>query len=142
MRKWFSGSTDKYSYTRREFLITRTERECYKILLNTVGNDYYVFPQIHLPAIINGTIFGQSWRGAFRHVDEKSVDFVLCDKALLSPKLAIELDDYTHERSDRRVRDAEVERVLHMAGVPLLRLKNEDLLNQIELAQKIKSMVL
>lgn len=40
-----------------------------------------------------------------------------------SPLLAIELDDDSHWHPDRQARDAEVERVLKSAGLPLLRVK-------------------
>lgn len=67
---------------------------------------------------------GQNWRAALAHINRKSVDFVLCDKAYLSPKLAIELDDKSHGVLDRQDRDREVERILREAHVPLLRLEN------------------
>jgi very-short-patch-repair endonuclease len=67
------------------------------------------------------------------------VDFVLCDRAYIAPKLAIELDDQTHERSDRQDRDHEVERILKTAGVPLLRLINHGRFDPSDLAQKIKA---
>lgn len=115
----------KYRYARKEYLLTQPERDCFNALLRTVGNQYHVFPQIHLASILEHKIRGQNWNGAFRHIDEKSVDFVLCDKERLSPVLAIELDDRTHERSDRQERDREVERILLEANLPLLRLKHE-----------------
>ena len=54
-------------------------------------------------------------------MDRKSVDFVFCDKDYCRPLLAIELDDYSHNREDRKIRDAEVERILQQAQLPLLR---------------------
>jgi len=84
-------------------------------------------------------VVGQNWKAAFRHVSQKSVDFVLCDKAYISPKLAIELDDKSHERSDRVDRDIEVERILKGAGMPLLRIQNHGTFNPQDLAQKIRA---
>lgn len=104
--------------------MTRAEHECYDALMEAVGDRYYIFPQAHLPTFVDVRVVGQNWKGAFRHIDEKSVDFVLCDKAYLAPKLAIELDDYTHARPERQERDKEVERILKMAELPLLRLEN------------------
>ena len=40
---------------------------------------------------------------------------------------AIELDDFTHERSDRIERDSEVERIFEEAKLPLVRFKNRDI---------------
>lgn len=104
--------------------MTQSERKFFEVLLVSVENQYHVFPQVHLDVILNNKVRnGQNWFGAFRHINEKSVDFVICDKAYIKPLLAIELDDRTHEREDRKERDGEVERILSEAGMPLLRFK-------------------
>lgn len=128
----------KYQYKRRQFFLTRAEHECYDTLVTAVGNEYHIFAQVHLPTLLDNKIVGQDWRAALAHINRKSVDFVLCDKAYLSPKLAIELDDKTHERPDRQERDKEVERILENAGIPLLRLENHGAFNLIDFTQKIK----
>ncbi|MEJ0053287.1 MAG: DUF2726 domain-containing protein [bacterium] len=114
----------KYRYNRKNFFLTRAEHECYDALVAAVGAEYRIFAQVHLPTLVDHTVRGQDWRAALAHINRKSVDFVLCDKAYLSPKLAIELDDKSHERPDRQERDREVERILREAAVPLLRLEN------------------
>ncbi|MDE2040977.1 MAG: DUF2726 domain-containing protein [Patescibacteria group bacterium] len=86
---------------------------------------------------MDNKVIGQDWYGAFRHIDEKSVDFVLCRKEDLYPVLAIELDDRSHERPDRQQRDREVERILDGSGLPLLRLRQHDLVAS-SLLQKIE----
>lgn len=129
--------TTEYQYKHKNFFMTRAEHECYDALVRAVGDRFYVFPQVHLPSIIDNKVIGQNWKSAFRHINSKSVDFVLCDKAYISPRLAIELDDYTHERQDRINRDEEVEGVLRGAGLPLLRLKNHGHFNSLDLAKKI-----
>lgn len=113
-----------YNYKRKDFLMSRAEHEFFDILVGIVGNQYYIFPQIHLSTILDNKVVGQNWRGAFRHIDEKSVDFVICDKAYIKPLLAIELDDRTHDQDKRKERDSEVERILNKAGLPLLRFGN------------------
>lgn len=130
-----------YEYKRRECIMTAAERKCFNSLVEAVGVTYYVFPQIHLPAILDHKIKnGQNWFAAFRHIDEKSVDFVLCTKNDLCPILAIELDDWSHERPSRQERDREVERILHDAGLPLLRLKDNSDTPEI-LAQRIGTLL-
>lgn len=143
----FEGRTEapekaKYQYRRKNFFLTRAEHECYDALVQAVGAEYHVYAQVHLPTIVDHTIKGQDWRAALAHINRKSVDFVLCDKAYISPKLAIELDDRSHERPDRQERDREVERILQQAGIPLLRLQNHGQFNAVELAQKIKEVAL
>ena len=125
LNDWLSRKFPKkgYEYRKRMCIMTESERKCFEVLFRAVGGNYHIFPQIHLPSFLEHKIFGQNWNGAFRHIDEKSVDFILCDKENLSPKLVIELDDRSHERPDRRSRDQEVERILKDARMPILRLK-------------------
>jgi very-short-patch-repair endonuclease len=122
----------EYDYRARDAVMTKAEMRCFLVLEELVGEDFYIFPQLHLPAILDHKVNGQNWRGAFRHIDEKSVDFVLCDKEHISPKLVIELDDWSHAREDRQERDREVERILAYAKLPLLRITDtQDLRSKI-----------
>jgi very-short-patch-repair endonuclease len=61
----------------------------------------------------------QSWQN---RIHAKHVDFLLCDQGTLEAKLAVELDDKTHNRPDRRQRDQFVDQALADAGLPLLRI--------------------
>ena len=117
--------------------MSRPEHEFFDILLSVIGNQYHVFPQVHLPTILEHKIKGQYWHGAFRHIDEKSIDFVLCDKQYIKPILAIELDDHSHEGLDRQERDGEVERILKEAGLPLLRFENRGHFEKEEISRRI-----
>src|SRR6266702_5582856 len=81
-----------YRYGRKDFFMNRAEHELFDVLNEVVGSSYYVFPQVHLSTILEHRIKGQDWRAAFRRINGKSVDFVICDKAYIRPLLAIELD--------------------------------------------------
>ncbi len=127
----------RYQYKRKDFFMTAAEHECYNALMAAVGDTYYVFPQVHLPTIVDHKIARQNWQRALWHINSKSVDFVLCDKAYIAPKLAIELDDRSHLLPERQERDREVERILRIANMPLLRIENHGRFNSAELKQKI-----
>ena len=132
-----SEERKKYQYKRKNFFMTRAEHECFNVLVESVGSEYNIFPQVQISSIVDNKVVGQNWNAAFKHISQKSVDFVLCDKDYISPKLAIELDDKTHERADRIVRDDEVERILRDAGLPLLRLKSNSVSDPVDLAKQI-----
>jgi len=127
----------QYQYKRKTFFMSKAEHECFDAITKAVGDKYIVFAQVHLPTIVDNKVIGQNWKFALRHINQKSVDFVLCDKVYISPVLAIELDDSTHELPERQARDGEVERILKSAGVPLLRLENHGQFNSIDIAQKV-----
>ncbi len=123
-RKVFKNN--KHSYFTKELVMTQTEAEFFKKLNSVASERYFVFPQVHLSALLDHKVKGQDWGIAFRHINGKSVDFVLCDKVTLQPVYAIELDDLTHERRDRVTRDAEVERIFKEARLPLVRFTNKN----------------
>lgn len=115
-----------YDYTAKNSLMSKTESDFFIKLERVVSERYYVFPQVHLSAILDHRVKGQEWKYAFSHINGKSVDYVLCSRATLEPTYAIELDDYTHDKPDRRERDTEVERIFEAANLPLVRFKNKD----------------
>lgn len=115
-----------YSYSAKSSLMSKTESDFFVKLERAVSERYYVFPQVHLSAILDHRVKGQEWKYAFRHINGKSVDYVLCSRATLKPTYAIELDDYTHDKPDRRERDSEVERIFEAANLPLVRFRNKD----------------
>lgn len=125
-----------YLYAKKEYLMTAAEHACFDALLQAVGGAYHVFPQVHLDDLVYPKSSQKDRLYAFRHINQKSVDFVLCDKEKLSPLLAIELDDWSHARPVRQERDREVERILADAGMPLLRLKDHVAFENIERLKK------
>lgn len=131
------GDMSRYVYNKKVYLLSKPEHELFNILVSLFSNQFYVFPQIHLDRIIEHKTPGQSKFGAFHHINQKSVDFVICDKAYIEPLLAIELDDSTHEREDRVQRDATVENILSNAGLPLVRIDIQDRFKSEEIKQRI-----
>ena len=73
--------------------------------------------------------------GAFGRIKQKRVDFLLCDPATMRPKFAIELDDHSHDRSDRQERDEFVDRVFKAADLPLVHVPAQAEYNTRELGE-------
>lgn len=130
------GIKRQYKYFRRAHFMTEREAACYRVLLEAVGDQYFVFPQAALTSIFNEKIRGQDWRASRAHVNRKSVDFVLCDKDKMAPVLAIELDDWSHARVDRQERDRTVEQIFDQADMPLLRITDSVNLRE-KIAEKL-----
>lgn len=135
----FTPKKAGYQYRLKNLIMTDSEFKFYKILCIAVTNQFDIFPQIHLDAILDNKIRGQSWIGAFRHINEKSIDFVLCDKKTGAPVLVIELDDKSHLREDRIIRDEEVERIFRDAKLPLLRIKDKYTFTPEEISNQISN---
>jgi len=128
----------RFEYRRKDCVMTNAERECYHALVSEMGPDYYFFPQMHLDAIVQPTDARKDRFYAFRHINQKPVDFVACDKKQLRPLFAIELDDKTHNQPKRMARDREVERILRGAGIALIRIENRGRFDPKELASRVQ----
>jgi very-short-patch-repair endonuclease len=128
----------RFEYRRKDCVMSNAEQECYHALVSEMGPDYFFFPQMHLDAIVQPTNTRKDRFYAFRHINQKSVDFVACDKEQLRPLFAIELDDKTHNQPKRIERDREVERILRGAGIPLIRIENRGRFEPKELATTVQ----
>jgi hypothetical protein len=102
-------------------LLTAAERSFYGVLLKAVDGETLVFAKVRLADLLwlpRGTRDRQAHQN---RIIAKHLDFVLCSRDSLAPRLAIELDDSSHSRASRRERDSFVEAALGAAGLPLLR---------------------
>ncbi len=140
-RKGAAKGQTVYSYFRKDYFMSQPEHNFFDILVEIVGSNYYVFPQVHLSTILSEKVKGQNWKAALRHINQKSVDFVICDKANLKPLLAIELDDSSHNLEERRFRDIEVERIFEEAKLPLVRFENRESHNKEIIKQRISELL-
>jgi len=112
---------NKYQYKSREFLFTKHEYTFYKNLLNAVKKTgLVVFPKVRLADIIEPKRHGSTWQANFNKICSKHVDFLLCDTDEYRPQLIIELDDWSHKRTDRQERDEFVDRAMKQAKIPIL----------------------
>lgn len=111
----------RVGYRRGRFL-SANEKSFLRALDAALGQNYRVFVQVRL-AELAGLADGGNLRmrrQALYGVMGKSVDFVICDTLTLDPVAAIEVDDRTHLRPERRARDAFVNEVFAEIGLPLV----------------------
>lgn len=100
-------------------LLTPAERSFYGVLLGTVQGRLTIFAKVRLADVLKPAAKGQV---ALNRVIQKHLDFVLCSPPDLRPVLAIELDDSSHGRADRRTRDNFLNAACASAGFPLVRI--------------------
>lgn len=81
--------------------------------------DHPVLAQVQLSRMmaVKRVPKAQAWRNK---IDRKSADFVVCNKDF-SVAAVIELDDSSHDRSDRRKADADKDAALSAAGIRVIR---------------------
>jgi hypothetical protein len=118
------GTWAKPPYHRGRFL-SENEKSFFRVIKLAAGHNYHVFAQVRLADLvqIKAGLNDHGRRKALYSVASKSIDFVLVSASSLDPILAIEVDDRSHFRSDRQIRDVFVNEVFKEIGVPLLRVR-------------------
>lgn len=128
-------------YKRAEFLFTPAERVFYKHLVRAVNGEYLVFGKVRVADLvtIKAAYGSKSSMRDLAKVAQKHVDFCLCDPDTLAVACAIELNDKSHERLDRKSRDGFLNKVFKDVGLPIVWMKTQSNYNQIEIRQSIRA---
>jgi Asp-tRNA(Asn)/Glu-tRNA(Gln) amidotransferase A subunit family amidase len=106
-------------FFRRKYLLTGAEKSFYNVL-RKVAAPHAVLAKVRLADLVESDKRHRLWRANFNRICAKHIDFVICDAAL-SPIIAVELDDSSHCLPDRAARDRDVNRILEIASLPILR---------------------
>ncbi len=133
-------------YRIRAGILTPTERCFYGVLCEATGiaerdRPLLVLASVRLAEIIEvGHAAGRTrsdWQTAFNRIASKQIDFIVCDADSTRPLVAIELDDRSHDRPDRRRRDTFLAEACGEAGLPLLRILVTSSYNAREIAASL-----
>lgn len=114
-------STEPPEYRKCDSLMTYRERVFYRALQGAVGDDFVIFSKVRLGDVVWLVNEPGNRKYHNNQIQCKHLDFVLCELTRLMPMLAIELDDSSHTRYDRRVSDDVKNMVCATAKLPLLR---------------------
>ena len=123
-------------------LLTPAERSFFGVLQQALGSDHQIFAKVRLADIVR-PIHNPSRSGrqiAFNRITGKHVDFVLCDSSRLSVVGVVELDDRTHERFERGVRDSLVDSALADAGIPVLRVSARQSYSPTQIREQVENL--
>jgi hypothetical protein len=121
-----SNRTTKVSgelpYARRRSLLSAGELRFFLALHEAVGECWGISIKTRLADVIRCP--ENLWTSPHgRRLSQKHVDFVLYARESGRIVAAVELDDKTHERLERRERDAFLDEALRTGGVLLMRVK-------------------
>lgn len=129
-----------WPYRVRDDFLSTTELSFYRVLSLVVGTRAIIFTKVGLSDVfyVVRPNENQSYRN---RIAQKHVDFVVCDTQTLKPLFAVELDDTSHQRTDRQERDAFVDQVFQSANLPLVHIPAQREYNVQELAAKIEAYI-
>jgi hypothetical protein len=123
-------------------LLTPAERSFFGVLQQALASEHQIFAKVRLADIVRPVrnLNRGGWQSAFNRISGKHVDFVLCDPANLSVLGVIELDDRTHEKFERGVRDSLVDSALANAGIPILRVSARQSYSSTQIREQVESL--
>jgi hypothetical protein len=107
-----------------ESLLTPAEQLFYRSLDLAIAGRLQILCKVRLADLFQVASNDSKERHRlFRKIAAKHIDFLLVEPDRLEPILAIELDDSSHSRSDRRERDQFLDELFGIVEFPLLRVK-------------------
>ncbi len=119
-------------YVVKERLMSKTEYDYYKIFDAFYGDEYLIFPQVNLAAVIDKV--GEGYRTElFRNADFGVFDYNY------RPVLLIEINDNTHLRKDRIERDKKVSEICKKAKLPLVTFWTKDGIDEQAIVKKLSA---
>ncbi|UCE93519.1 MAG: DUF2726 domain-containing protein [Flavobacteriaceae bacterium] len=110
--------------------------EFYKTLKKVINEDLIILSMVRLADIFS-IEKGKGYQASLNRINSRHVDFLLCHNSTLRPVAAIELDDKSHQRSDRIKRDEFVNQLFTNAGLPLLRYPSKSYYTQDDVSSKL-----
>jgi hypothetical protein len=128
-------SGQRYFYSKKDGIMTQAEAKFFHRLQVVAGDRYYIFPQIHLSALLKNETKGRYWKAAFQRINRTSVDYVLVHKDSLQVAYAVELDDWSHNSAKRRSRDTGVGQMLSDVDIPLVRFRDVSTMSDEDIAR-------
>lgn len=138
-----SGEMDNFPYILGDGLFSPAERSFLGVLDQAVGVDFRVFGKVRVADVVNvakGTP-KSLWQRAFNRISAKHFDYVLCHPTDLKPVCAIELNDQSHAKDERKGRDKFLEGVCASAGFPLVFLPAQHAYTLTEICDRIASAI-
>lgn len=114
------------------------ERNLYDILKLILKDNYVIFSKVKLIDLLKIEATGKTYWRYKGKIQQKHLDFVICDKDKFTVQLAIELDGSIHERPWIKRKDKFKDEVMETIGIPLLRIKAKQSYNLNELKEQIE----
>ena len=127
---------NKFPYALKKYYLTQAELAFLKILREAVGLNYEIVPQVSLKSIVK-VKDNNNYYTYQNKIDRKILDFVLFSKSDFNPLLIVELDDSSHQQSERIDRDKFIDKVAEVTKLPILHVPVKYSYNVNELRNQI-----
>ena len=137
---------DYQPYIKRNYFFSLAEVKFYGLLKEILGDKHLLFPKVRISDLILAKYAKEKY-SYFNKIKSKHVDFLICDKNPVKPKVIVGLDDNSHYRAARQKCDRFVNEALATAGMPIVHIKvkheynKEKIIKQIRRAYRTKYVI-
>lgn len=122
---------DAYYSVKPRFL-SACEQEYFVALKKIVNERFFIFPQVPLSQLVE-----KHSKSSYRTELFRIVDFCIFDRDYY-PLLCIEINDTSHLKKDRTVRDSKVSEILKSARIPLITFWTYEGIDEQEIRKQLK----
>jgi hypothetical protein len=126
----------EFPYRLRDDFLSPAEFSFYKVFNSIYSTQLTVQSKVRLADIFFVARPNENYT-FFNRIAQKHLDFLICDSRTMKPLLAVELDDSSHNRLERKERDEFLDQVCQVAGLPLVRLPVKREYNTREIEERV-----
>lgn len=122
--KRLSSKDTNFPYIARS-IMTDAEKQLYFFMNNNLCQvqRLAIFPKVRLADIIELDRAITYNKDYLWKITNKHVDYVICNNSTLDVICVVELDDYTHENDEAKIKDMFIMQALYAAGIPTVRIR-------------------
>lgn len=128
-------------YRPKKSLMVGTERRCFQLLNDIFGQRFYIIPQVDVSALLNHKVGNQNRYEAYSFIENKTVDFVFCNKQTLRPVCAVKLDDNKTTNRSPGSDPKDMEKFFQSAHLPFVRVTKLDKLDRQAIIEEFSRVI-
>lgn len=113
---------DRFRYRPKKQLMTGAEKHCFQVLNDVFGQKFYIIPDVSLSALLSHKVGNQNRHEAYSYIENKTVNFVFCNKRTLRPVCAVKIDDGTNTDHTPGSDPKDMEKFFRSAHLPFVRI--------------------
>lgn len=112
---------DRFKYRPRKHLMVGSSKQCFQMLNDLFGQKFYIVPEVSLSSLLSHKVGTQDRYAAYKFIENKTVDFVLCNKRTLRPVCAVKLEDGVRNNAkEPGSAPEEMEKFFRSAHIPFI----------------------
>lgn len=131
---------DRFHYRPKKQLMTGSQKHCFQILNDIFGERFYIIPDVALSSLLSHKVGSQSRSEAYSFIENKTADFVFCNKRTLRPVCAVKIDDNSKEHSSGND-PKDMEKFFRSAHLPFVRITNPKKLNRDTIIEEFSRVI-